>query len=499
LRFDFLRRHQELIVGCHSGPVSDLPADLAIMPFSFLAAMRELPGPPQLFLIFTAINVISWQCVAGQALVLFARAVEMPPSLVGVLLSFMPISMLLVFFVMPVVEWLGPRRLLLSTWLGRNAIAASVFLMPWAVGRFGTAAGWHVLLFATLGFSLIRAIGVGGWYPWLHEIVPKSQLGAYFSIETAMGHLINIFIAFGMAQVLALSGGIERFFWIYAFGIGAGLLSIFFISRIPGGAGLIGAPSHRYDPRPSLRKVWADREYRHFLLLAVSGLGSVMWLGSAVIMYLRDALGYGETRIMLLIALGGIGVASTIRFWGRAADRFGSVPTMIPLLASYALFAFIWLALFPGWRLTGWLIMPVLIFTTVFSAAYTMVTTRGMLCRVREEGRVGYTALWILSVSLANGVPPILAGLLIDTLGLTGFRLCFLIAGISGLITAGFMFGLSPEEGKPSIRTLPQLVRPSQPLRSLGQVFRITLGFGESIGDHAGAEAKRADPLEERP
>jgi hypothetical protein len=47
---------------------------------SYLAAVRELPAPPRLFLIFTAFNVFSWQCIAGQALVLFARALNMSPG-----------------------------------------------------------------------------------------------------------------------------------------------------------------------------------------------------------------------------------------------------------------------------------------------------------------------------------------------------------------------------------------------------------------------------------
>jgi MFS family permease len=212
----------------------------------------------------------------------------------------------------------------------------------------------------------------------------------------------------------------------------------------------------------------------------MAGLASLMWLNSSVIMYLRDILDYGETRIMLIVALGGVGVALSIRFWGRAADSFGSVPAMIQLLAGHSLLAVFWLWLTPGWQVTSWLVVPVLVFTTVCNAAFTMVTARGMLCRVRENGRVGYTALWIFSVALANGIPPIIAGWLIDAFGLIGFRLCFLLAGIGGLIAAGCMLRLSPEEGKPPEPALHHLIRPEQPLRSLGRVFWITLGFGRN-------------------
>ncbi len=446
---------------------------------SYLTAVRELPSPPRLFLIFTAVNVFSWQCIAGPALVLFARALNMPPAWVGLLLSFLPISMLLVVFTVPLVEWLGPRKLLLWTWLARNVLSLSVFLIPLAVSRWGEGGGWQVLLFATLAFSLIRAVGVGAWYPWLHEIVPRPLLGSYFSIEAAMSQVIIIVLALAMALVLGLDQGLSRFFFIYAAGIGAGFWSVQLIGKIPGGASSVTAEVGVSARRPALREALADREYRRFFVLAMLGIGSVMWLNAASVMYLRDMLFYSETRIMLLLAAGGIGVACTVHFWGRAADRFGSVPAMIQLLAAHALLAFCWWGLLPGGRLTGLLAVPVIVFTTIFNGAFTMVSASGMLCRVRDEGRVAYTSLWILGVSTANGLPPILAGLLIDYWGMAGFRLCFLIAGCAGLAAAGLMFALSPEEGKPPLHELHHLIRPSQPLRSLARVFWITLGFGE--------------------
>ncbi|MFA7346378.1 MAG: MFS transporter [Desulfurivibrionaceae bacterium] len=446
---------------------------------SYLAAVRELPKPPRLFLIFTAVNVFSWQCIAGSALVLFARAVNMPPSWVGLLLSFLPLSMLLVVFTVPLVEWLGPRKLLVWTWLARNVLSLSVFLLPWAVDRWGEAGGWHVLLFATLAFSLVRAVGVGAWYPWLHEIVPRPLLGSYFSIEAAMSQVITIVLALVMALVLGMGQGLPRFFLIYGAGITAGFWSVQLIRKIPGGESGAAAEIGASARRPALRQALADNEYRRFFFLAMLGAASVMWLNAASVMYLRDMLFYSETRIMLLLGAGGIGVACTVHFWGRAADRFGSVPAMIQLLVAHALLAFSWWWLLPGGRLTGLLAVVVIVFTTIFNGAFTMVSARGMLCRVRDEGRVAYTSLWILGVSTANGFPPILAGLLIGHLGLAGFRLCFLIAGCLGLAAASLMFGLPPEEGKPPLRELRHLIHPGQPVRSLARVFWITLGLGE--------------------
>ncbi|MFZ5774873.1 MAG: MFS transporter [Thermodesulfobacteriota bacterium] len=455
---------------------------------SYLAALRDLPAPPRLFLLFTAINVFSWQCIAGQALVLFARAIAMPPAWVGVLLSFMPASMVLVAFSVPLVDRLGPRRLLISTWFARNALAMSAFLLPWAVEHWGQEAGWYVLLFAILSFSVVRALGVGAWYPWLHEIVPREQLGSYFSIETAMGQAIAIVISFGMARLLAMGDGLWRFFVIHGAGIAAGLFSVLFIRRIPGGAGL--APGGHV--RPGLRTALADSAYRRFWLLAMLGLATLMGLNAASVMYLRDILGYSDGRIMLLVALSGVGVAFSVRFWGRAADGIGSVPAMIQLLAGHALFSLCWCLLVPGWPLSQTLVVLVLLCTTVFHAAFAMVSARGMLCRVREEERVAYTGLWIVGMAVASGVPPVLVGMLIELLGLTGFRLCFLTAGLIGFVAVGLMFRLAPEEGKPALGQLEWLMPLQRPWRFWSAVFRISAGMGEKFC-RAGGEGERRE------
>jgi hypothetical protein len=127
--------------------------------------VKELPSAPRRFLFFPAINVISWQCIVGQILVLFARTLDMPPTWVGLLIACLPLSMLLVVVTVPLVEWLGPRWILTWGWLLRNLIATSVFAIPWAQAHWGQAGAWQVLLFATVGFCAIRALGVGGWVP----------------------------------------------------------------------------------------------------------------------------------------------------------------------------------------------------------------------------------------------------------------------------------------------------------------------------------------------
>ena len=66
-----------------------------------ISGYRALEPAPRRFLFFVAVNVVSWQNIVGPAMVLFARKIDMPEFLVGLLLSIMPFAQLLVLVTMP--------------------------------------------------------------------------------------------------------------------------------------------------------------------------------------------------------------------------------------------------------------------------------------------------------------------------------------------------------------------------------------------------------------
>ncbi len=446
------------------------------MRISLLANIRTLPVAPRYFLLFTAMNVISWQCVVGQTLVLFSRAIDMPPSWVGVLIAAMPLSMFLVVFTVQMVEWQGPRRVLISTWVARNLLVLPVFAVPWFLKHGGVSAAWQAVMFATLAFSVIRALGISAWYPWLHEIIPRHQLGAYFSVETVVAQLITILITVVFATILAAGESLDRFYLIYAVGIATGLASALVILRIPGGRQAPTLPGQVRAPG-SYRLVLADRPFVRYVGIALCGMSAVMWLNAATVMYLRDVLSFAEPQIMVLLAMGALAVATTIHFWDRFAERLGSVPAMLVLLTGHCLIAFAWWLLLPGAAWTFSLSIPVMVGGALFGSAYMMLVSKGMLGLVKESNRVRYTTVWIIGTAAASGIPPILAGLAIDYWQLAGFRLCFTMAGGTALLTTLLLIRLPQPGEAPPVPYLHELIRPSQPLRSLARIVWIALGY----------------------
>lgn len=449
------------------------------MQLPILSSLSELSPPPRRFLWFSAFNVISWQCIVGPAMILFARKIDMPASYVGFLISFLPFSMILVAFTVPLVTRLGPKRLMSSSWFLRNISVCLVFLMPLAIARYGPRTAWLVLLTATLIFCIMRAIGVGGWFPWLHEVVPEKQRGVYFSTEAAIVQLINVGIILGQGFLLRGDPDINQFLIIYGIGVCAGLISLWWMSRVPGGGAILPQEGEKAGFASYLVAL-SDRPFRRFVITASICFAATSWFGAAFVLFLRDVMLLSEQYIMVLMSAGSAGVLLTIRYWQRFADFSGSGRAMGKTLMAYSLISLAFLAFDPEDSWARYALWPAVILSTAFGAAFWMAAHRAMLNYTNKSHRICYTNLWILGTSVTLGTTPILAGTFIHWWGLWGFRICFLISGIAGLICAGASVWFVEDGNRPIKRSLSALMDPAIPLRTLARIAWITLGRHES-------------------
>jgi hypothetical protein len=448
------------------------------VPLPIVSNIRELSSAPRRFLLFTVFNVVSWHSLVGPSMVLFARKIDMPASWVGVLLACMPLSMILVMGTVPLVMRFGPKRLMVSTWFFRNIVTAAVFLLPWAIQAGGQQSGWYLLMATTLSFCIVRALGVGAWFPWLHEFVPEEQRGAYFSAETALAQIVMVGVNLFHALLLQGDPSMNRFFVIYGVGIAAGVISVALMARVPGGA---RPDPHDMDAREELtyRAVFADRQFMRFVIMVSLGYASMAWLGASSVLYMRDMIGLSANVIMAVMTTASLGVFLTIRFWARFADYSGPRSAVALSLVGHGVIATFFLGLWPGAVWTPWLVFPAVVMASILSAAFSAISHRAMLDYVPDHGRMAYTNVWILGTSMALGLSPVLAGFAIQTGGYRGFELCFLIAGVGGIL-----FGLAERLLVARVAERPQpmieLFSPGQPVRALARIVWITAGLHRS-------------------
>src|SRR5688500_14158710 len=109
---------------------------------------------------FSAFNALSFEILAGQILILFARQVGASVSQIGLLSSLLPFASIIQLGVAPLVNRYGPRALILAGWGARTVVAAGLFLIPVASARAGSDAATRVLVAVMLGFYLCRALGM---------------------------------------------------------------------------------------------------------------------------------------------------------------------------------------------------------------------------------------------------------------------------------------------------------------------------------------------------
>jgi MFS family permease len=442
---------------------------------SIVTDVLKLTPASRKFLVFSGINVISWQCIVGQVLVLFGRTIHMPPSLVGMLVSFLPLSMFLVILSIPAVEKYGPRKLLITTWLIRNLVALPVFAIPYVLSHWSVEASWYILLLATLSFSLVRAFGVGAWFPWLHELVPKDSLNTYFSTETIGVQSLTVFIMLGIAQVLNWGETIHRFFLVYAIGIGAGLASVWYARFIPGGVGQT-IDTSTTEKFAVLVHAVKDCKYMRFIIYVIISFSAITWINVSSVLYLRDSLHFPDSRIMNFVAFGAIGVALLIRYCAKIAQKLGNHRALAVLMLGQALISFSWFFPQPGVSWTIGLVLPIMIGGAIVSAGFIIIASQTMMCLVQQEDRVGYTTVWIAGSALANGIPPILAGWLIDIFQLPGYRACFILSGASALLVA-LLWSRFKIEGLEVMPDMHHIIRPYHPLRTLQRITWMVLGM----------------------
>ena len=198
-------------------------------------SFRNLSPAPRRFLCFMAFNVVSFQCFVGPALVLFARNLGMPASWIGFLLASMPLSLVIVVFSAPLVARFGSKRRMMCTWVLRNLCVTLVFFVPWAAADYGIATAGYIIIGATRSFCIIRAIGAGGWFPWLHEIISEEERGTYFSTEVGLANYMSVVARLFLGFLLQGDPGPTRFLIVYGIGVAAGFSSLGMMSRVPGG------------------------------------------------------------------------------------------------------------------------------------------------------------------------------------------------------------------------------------------------------------------------
>lgn len=412
-------------------------------------------------LTFTALNSLSFEVLAGQILILFARNVGASLAEVGLLAALLPFASIIQLGVAPLVKRFGPRKLMLAGWGARTAVSACLLFVPY-VARHASASRATQMLLAVMGsFYLCRALGMSSWLPLVQEIVPPHDRGMYLSRQEWMRQVSMVIIAVVTAIYLFGESGTTRFVHVMALGTVAAGWSLWYLWRIPD-VGFDLEPEDGHYLQHALAPL-RDRGFLRYLAFSVTLRMVLSAISPFLVVFLREGLHLPASGVIAVNTVSSLGALATLGWWGRWSDRVGAKPALAVSMGGMAATLTLWMLTRAGspamWLEAG----AVTITLGVFAGGLTVAMSKFELGFIPVRDRAHYVAINVTVVGLASGIATLAAGRLLQLLSPVSFqwglievdsyRLFFLTAAV--LLSVPFFLrrGL-PEERARSLRSL---------------------------------------------
>jgi MFS family permease len=437
---------------------------------------------------FTALNALSFEILAGQILILFARQVGASLSQIGLLSALLPFASIIQLGVAPLVNRFGPRAVMMVGWGARTAVAAALFFVPIAGARGGPAAATQLLLVVMGGFYFCRALGMSSWLPILQEIVPPQDRGQYISRQEWMRQASIVLIAVVTAGYLVGATSVGRYMHIIGVGVVAAAGSLVFLARVPN----VGSMAEPLD-REYFQRAMAplrDGVFRHYLIFSVLLRMILTAYAPFLTVFLRESLGLSASGVIGVNTVGSLGAIAGLGIWGRLSDRMGAKPVVAISTLGVAGALLLYTLPDRSWAWT-WIGVPsISALLGLFNGGLTVSLSKFELGFIPMEGRAHYVALNVTLAGVGSAASTFAAGALLQFLHpvhlrlgtwyLDRFDLFFGLAGI--LLFAPVMLRRSlPEERSRSVRALLE-----RELRTRSRILRKILQ--RDSGDPARAE-----------
>jgi MFS family permease len=361
-------------------------------------------------------NVFAQLTFFGSAFLLFLNELGASNSQIGFLLSLLPFVGIVALFIAPIVARIGYKRVFVTFFGIRKAIAAGLLLVPWVNEEFGLNAAMTLVSAIMLGFALCRAIAETALYPWSQEFIPDSVRGKQAALNDGVARVTGIAAtAFG-AYILGASTGIDRFTLLFSIALVFGAIAVWAGSHQPGGAPMKAQSVSYRGFFHALR----DRNFARYLL----GLGMTITASAPlafVPLFMKNEVGLSDSAVLslqLASIFGGLLVTYLI---GWAADRYGSKPVMLSGLVVKILLPIAWL-LMP--RQGEFVLAIALAINTLWGMVeigWAIGSGRLLFTRVVPREKKGeYMAVFYAGIGLIGGLSQLFSGWLLD--GSQGLR-----------------------------------------------------------------------------
>ena len=427
---------------------------------------------------FQVFNTVSYSIVLGMPMILFFKHLGASATILGIVIALPSLLNVLQIPAAPLVDKVGYRTFVLRGWAARTFIILGMAAVAFLPGKIDHMTQIALLLFLLFAYNASRGFSVCGWFPWVTQLIPESLRGRYLARDQMSGALALLGTMAGTALFVKHASGSVAFGWMFVVGFLGGMLSLWFLVRMPDAP--VPPQSRSAGPVPWKAMLLHPPFYRLLLfniviLIALAGTG-VCWVP-----LLRDRYGFQDWQFLGMMALYSAGAAATLWGFGALADRVGSKPLLGASGIIIVVHLTLWGAVAAGVIApTFWVILLLQGSSALGVALLTLPNTRLMMAVVPEMGRSHFFALFSVVTSLIAGVFPVLWGIVVDSL--TGwkyqtgpiewnqFSICYALVTVIYLIAQIFRARLLEPQAMPTDVFLHELLVKT-PSRALSRLF----------------------------
>ena len=280
----------------------------------------------------SALSIYTNIVFIGPLIVMFLDHLGLQKDQVGLVLGIVPFCCVPAMFFFPLVARWGYKRSYVTLFGVRKFVMLLMVLMPLVVMEWGANGAFYFMCVLMLSFGMLRAVALTGWTPWTQELVPDQVRGRYTAINMVVFQLAALLVLAAMALYVGDEPKTRQFVTLYVIAFFVGLLSIFFYSRVPGGAPVSqqAQPGERTDFR-SILDPMRDRRFMLFLIgqsICLFGIIPISIHGFGTL-YLRDIINIDASKVLYFGSILAFAGLPSAFIWGWAADRFGSKPVLL--------------------------------------------------------------------------------------------------------------------------------------------------------------------------
>jgi sugar phosphate permease len=405
--------------------------------------LEKIRGLPWVLAMSASLAVHARFLFFGSSFVLFLNQIGFNKTQIGGLLSLLPFLGLTALFVAPWVAQRGVKRVYLTFFGGRNIFVFLLLLSPVIYLRWGTTGAFLYIAGLMAFYSLFRAIGETGHYPWQQEYIPNAIRGKFTATTNIISNVARLIAVSFAAYVVGLSTDLGRFMLLFALGGIFGLAAVWAAAHIPGGAPNPEVESKRPDFKGMLQSL-RDHSFTAFLI----GVGMLTLINlpifSFVPLFMREEIGLSDSQVVWLQT--GVLIASmgTGYLWGWAADRYGSKPVMLSGVIAKAILPVFWIVM-PRGVSASFLIAIFISFWQGFAAqGWWIGHTRLLFVRiVPTKQKTAYMAVYYAWIGLVGGASRLISGALLDRFSGLSYQVGFIhVDSYSILFVAGILMPL---------------------------------------------------------